>query len=211
MQWPRSRNPTHQPFPRINTDTDTNSGVSRIVVSHPHFLGACLSWSNALATRPPIFLHAADREWVTRPEKEEDGGSDSGRSSPRYVFWEGDELPLGDGLRAVRLGGHFPGSAVLLLAQGAEDGEAVAFTSDTILPVPHRQWVSFMFSFPNLLPLPGSEVGRLRARVAAWPEAFVRLYGPFASSVIKTKAKTAVLESAQRYLDALAGRYHGQG
>lgn len=126
------------------------------------------------------------------------------------MFWEGDELALGEGLRAVRLGGHFPGSAVLLLANCAEDGETVAFTSDTILPVPHREWVSFMFSFPNLLPLPDFEVRRIRNTVAAWPEAFARLYGPFASSVIKGKAKEAVLESAQRYLDALGGKYHGE-
>lgn len=149
-----------------------------------------------------IYLHAADRGWVTRLDTE--------GSSPRYVFWEGDELALGEGLRAVRLGGHFPGSAVLLLANSAEDGEAVAFTSDTILPVPHCKWVSFMFSFPNLLPLPPSEVQRIRDCVAAWPEAFVRLYGPFPSSVIKGGAKGAVLESAQRYLDVLAGKYHGQ-
>lgn len=110
----------------------------------------------------------------------------------------------------MRLGGHFPGSAVLLLSRSAEDGAAVAFTSDTILPVPHQQWVSFMFSFPNLLPLPAFEVARLRDAVAAWPEAFDRLYGPFATSVIKQGAKQAVLESAKRYLACLEGQYHGR-
>lgn len=66
-----------------------------------------------------------------------------------------------------------------------------------------------MFSFPNLLPLPAFEVERLQAAVAKL-EAFDRLYGPFATSVIKGGAKAAVLESAERYLDALAGRYHGR-
>lgn len=182
-----------------------HSGVSKIVVSHPHFLGSCLAWSRRLATQPRVYLHAADRAWVTRPDPD------------RYVFWEAEELPLGDqgddeppSLRAVRLGGHFPGSSILLWARSAAGGAAVAFTSDTILPVPHRRWVSFMFSFPNLLPLPAFEVERLRAAVRALPEAFDRLYGPFATSVIEGGAKAAVLESAERYLDALAGRYHGR-
>lgn len=177
------------------------SGVDIIVVSHPHFLGSCLAWSNALTPTPPIYLHAADREWVTRP---------ADTSSYRYAFWDGDDYYLMPGLRIVRLGGHFPGSSVLLLEEACRDGEAVAFTSDTILPVPHRNWVSFMFSFPNMLPLPAFEVERIQAAVREMPEDFERLYGPFATSVIEAGAKDAVLDSAQRYLDALTGRYHGR-
>jgi hypothetical protein len=39
---------------------------------------------------------------------------------------------------------------------------------------------------------------------------FDRLYGPFATSSILGNAKEAVLESAQRYLNSLAGKYHGK-
>ena len=61
-----------------------------------------------------VYLHAADRQWVTCP-------------SPRLQFWEGDERQLGPGLRLLRLGGHFPGSCVLLW-EAARDGKGVLFT-----------------------------------------------------------------------------------
>ena len=66
--------------------------------------------------RPQVYLHAADRQWVTRP-------------SPRLEFWEGDERQLGPGLRLLHLGGHFPGSCVLLW-KAARDGKGAMFTGE---------------------------------------------------------------------------------
>lgn len=66
--------------------------------------------------RPQVYLHAADRQWVTRP-------------SPRLEFWEGDERQLGPGLRLMHLGGHFPGSCVLLW-EAARDGKGAMFTGE---------------------------------------------------------------------------------
>ena len=109
----------------------------------------------------------------------------------------------------VRLGGHFQSSSVLLVQSSAEDGRGVMFTGDTILPVPHGRWCSFMYSFPNLLPLPAFIVEDIKAKVETLPD-FDRLYGPFPTSSILGNAKEAVLESAQRYLDSLAGKYHGK-
>ena len=65
---------------------------------------------------PQVLLHAADRRWVTRP-------------SPRLEFWQGDERQLGPGLRLMRLGGHFPGSCVLLW-EAAQDGRGVLFAGE---------------------------------------------------------------------------------
>jgi len=45
----------------------------------------------------PIYLHAADRQWVMRPDK-------------TLVFWEGETRPLGHGLTLIRCGGHFDGA-----------------------------------------------------------------------------------------------------
>jgi hypothetical protein len=65
---------------------------------------------------------------------------------------------------------------------------------------------SARYSFPNLLPLPAFQVQRIRDRVKAIEEEFDRLYGAFATSIVG-QAKHAVLESADRYLRALAGDY----
>ncbi|GAB5032416.1 hydrolase [Nannochloropsis oceanica] len=176
-------------------------GISKIILSHPHFLGSCITWSKAFGD-VPIFLHKSDKEWITRPVE--------GKTSP-YFLWEGEETlsSLCPTLKLVRLGGHFPSSSVLLLESSAEDGKGVVFAGDTILPVPHGRWCSFMYSFPNLLPLPAFIVEDIKAKVEKLPD-FDRLYGPFSTSSILGNAKEAVLESAQRYLDSLAGKYHGK-
>jgi glyoxylase-like metal-dependent hydrolase (beta-lactamase superfamily II) len=180
-------------------------GVRHIVLSHPHFLGSCITWSKVFGDAR-IYLQAFDKDWVTRPDERcEEKGS-------RYLFWTEDfHFFLGGvmSLRAARLGGHFKSSSVLLLESSAEDGKAIMFTGDTILPVPHGRWCSFMYSFPNLLPLPAFVVEEIKDRVEGLPD-FDRLYGPFATSSILGNAKEAVLESAQRYLNSLAGKYHGK-
>ena len=180
-------------------------GVQHIVLSHPHFLGSCITWSKAFGD-VPIHLQALDKDWVTRPDEKLEG------KGPRYIFWEGAIHFLGNMsavLQVVRLGGHFSSSSVLLVESSAEDGKGIMFTGDTILPVPHGRWCSFMYSFPNLLPLPAFVVEEIKAKVEKLPN-FDRLYGPFTTSSIVGNAKEAVLESAQRYLDSLAGKYHGK-
>jgi hypothetical protein len=65
----------------------------------------------------------------------------------------------------VRCGGHFPGSAVLHWADGA-DGRGALFTGDTIQVVSDRRWVSFMYSYPNLIPTNAATVRQIVAAVA---------------------------------------------
>src|SRR5215204_1049159 len=40
-------------------------GVSAIAISHPHYYTTMVEWSRALGG-VPIYLHAADRQWVMR-------------------------------------------------------------------------------------------------------------------------------------------------
>jgi glyoxylase-like metal-dependent hydrolase (beta-lactamase superfamily II) len=79
-----------------------------------------------------VYMHAADQAWTSR------------KGHPRMQYWSGDVLPLGGGVSAVRIGGHFPGSCVLHIASSARDGKPVLLTSDNIHCVPHRRWLSFM-------------------------------------------------------------------
>lgn len=54
-------------------------GLKAIAVSHPHYYTSCQDWARAFGC--PIHLHAADREWLMRPD-------------PAVRFWDGDTLPL---------------------------------------------------------------------------------------------------------------------
>src|SRR6185503_4665016 len=108
-----------------------------------------------------IYLHAADREWVMR-------------DSPRIQFWEGTTFPLWDDITLINCGGHFDGGTVLHWPGGA-DGRGALFTGDTIQVVMDRSWVSFMRSYPNLIPLPPPAIRQICERIE--PFAFEQVYG----------------------------------
>lgn len=169
---------------------EAKGGVAAIAICHPHFYTGMVEWSRALGN-VPIWLHAADREWLMRPD-------------PAIHFWEGetaDPLP-GSGLTVVRCGGHFPGSSVLHWPVGA-GGKGALFTGDTIMVVSDRRWVSFMYSYPNLVPLDAASIDRIVAAVE--PYAFDRIYGAWYGSVVATGAKEAVRRSAARYREWIEG------
>jgi glyoxylase-like metal-dependent hydrolase (beta-lactamase superfamily II) len=147
-----------------------------------------IEWANQFDV--PIFLHEATRKWVMRPD-------------PRIIFWSAETYSLSHDITFVRLGGHFSGSTVLHWKGGAE-GKGVLLTGDTITVVADRKWVSFMYSFPNLIPLPAAEVRRIRDTIA--PYAFERLYGGWFDAVVASNAHHAVLASANRYMQALEHR-----
>lgn len=160
-------------------------GIAAITASHPHLYGSMVEWAECFDA--PIYLHEADRQWVMRPD-------------PRITFWSGETMALPGDLTLVRLGGHFPGSTVLHWPAGAE-GKGTLLTGDTIYVVADRAWVSFMYSYPNLIPLPARTIRRIRDAIA--PYRFSRLYSGFAGRVVSTDASAAVQRSAERYLMAI--------
>jgi glyoxylase-like metal-dependent hydrolase (beta-lactamase superfamily II) len=161
-------------------------GLSAIAVSHPHFYGCMAEWSQAFGG-VPIYVHADDRQWVTRPDK-------------AILYWDGPAYELADGVTLVRCGGHFEGSAVLHWADGAE-GKGALFTADTIHVAGDRQHVTFMRSFPNLIPISTRKVECILQAVE--PYAFDRIYGGWPERVIDADAKPAVKRSAERYIKAI--------
>jgi glyoxylase-like metal-dependent hydrolase (beta-lactamase superfamily II) len=170
------------------TTIERRGGLAAIAVSHPHFFTGVAEWSRAFGGAP-IFLHGDDRSWVTRPDE-------------AIVFWEGetaDPLP-GSDLTLIRCGGHFPGSCVLHWAAGA-GGAGALLTGDTIQVVSDRRWVSFMYSYPNLIPLGAEAIHRIVAAVEPYP--FDRLYGGWSGSIVASDAKEAVRRSAARYLERI--------
>ena len=172
---------------------ETLGGVDTIAISHPHYYAAMNSWAERFDAR--VLLHAADRQHVVHP-------------GPRIEFWDGDRYTISDRFELVRLGGHFAGATVCV-AREMEGGRTALLAGDVIQVVPDRGWVSFMWSYPNLIPLPAAEIARIRARVEQLE--FDRLYGAWWNRVIPADAKRCVLASADRYLAALRGELLAHG
>jgi glyoxylase-like metal-dependent hydrolase (beta-lactamase superfamily II) len=160
-------------------------GISAIAISHPHFYSSMVEWSRAFDA--PIYLHADDRQWVMRPD-------------PAIEFWEGETKSLGDALTLIRCGGHFAGGTVLHWAALAQ-GKGGLLSGDILHVVSDRRYVSFMYSYPNLIPLPARAIRRIVAAVE--PFEFDRIYGGWWNRVVASKAKAAVADSAGRYIAAL--------
>jgi hypothetical protein len=163
-------------------------GIRAIAISHPHYYSAMTAW--AAAFDAPVHLHAADRSWVVRPDE-------------RLVFWDGETAELQPGLTLVRCGGHFAGGTVLHWAGGA-DGRGALLSGDILQVVEDRRHVSFMRSYPNLIPLSAAAVRRIVGKMGGLE--FERVYGAFWGRVIAEDGKSAVRRSAERYIAAVGGR-----
>jgi hypothetical protein len=161
-------------------------GISAICMSHPHFYGACVDWADAFDAR--ILLPRADAEWVQRP-------------SPRIEFFDDEAAPV-PGTTLARIGGHFDGAAVLHWPAGSQ-GRGALLTGDTVTVVQAREWVSFMWSYPNLVPLDEGTIEQIARRVERF--AFDRIYGGWWGRIVMRDGPGAVRRSADRYIARLRG------
>jgi hypothetical protein len=165
-------------------------GLAAIAISHPHFYTSMVEWSRAFAD-VPIHLHAADQRWVMRPD-------------PAIKHWQGDTLKLLPDITLIRCGGHFPGGTVLHWSKGAE-GRGVLCSADIATVAVDRKFLSFMRSYPNLIPLSAKQV--IGIGKALEPFTFDTIYGHFFDRVIASNGKQALANSVRRYVAALAGAY----
>ncbi|KAG9232428.1 beta-lactamase-like protein [Amylocarpus encephaloides] len=138
-------------------------GLAAIVISHPHYYSTHLEWAEEFNC--PVYLSWEDKEWLNRHD----------RLGKARCFIEGPSVELElngemSGITAIKLGGHFPGSLVLL-AFGR------LMIADTIVTTPSGKgdWssgpagpqaerpeglnsYSFLWSIPNMIPLSAEEV-----------------------------------------------------
>ena len=162
-------------------------GLAGIACSHPHFFASAVEWSHAFNSIP-VYIHGMDRKYVTRLD-------------PVVAFWEGEALELTEGVTMLRCGGHFPGSSVLHWAGGA-DGQGVLLTGDTLQVRPDKG-LTFMHSYPNLIPLDPRSVQHIADTLAPWP--FEAIYGGWWERVIPENAKQVMANSVEQYITAVTG------
>ena len=157
-------------------------GVSAIAISHPHYYSAMVEWSEAFGG-VPIYIHERDAQWVQR------------RGNVR--LWDGDAVQALPGRTLYRAGIHFAGGTILHWPAGA-DGAGALCTGDIFQVVEDRRWVSFMYSYPNLIPEHPDTI--MRAVRMVEPLEFEVIYGAWWTKVVTQDAKGAVVRSAERYL-----------
>lgn len=161
-------------------------GISAICMSHPHFYGAHVEFAEAFDAR--VLVPKADAAWIRRPSE--------------HVELFDDEVEPVPGLTLARIGGHFDGAAVLHWQAGSE-GRGALLTGDTVTVVPDRGWASFMWSYPNLIPLDEHAVRDIAMRVGRFQ--FDRVYGGWWGRVIVENGAASVRRSAERYVERLHG------
>ena len=122
------------------------------------------------------------------------------RHSYGIKLWEGETLRLTQDVTVIRGGGHFSGSCMLHWAGGA-GGRGIVCSSDTAYVAADRKHVTFMRSYPNLVPLPAARVKAIASALA--PFEFDMMFGNFFDSVIRGGAKQAFQASVERYLAAI--------
>jgi len=162
-------------------------GLIGVAISHPHYYASMVEWAHAFDV--PVYLHAADRQWVMRPD-------------PAIKFWDGNTLPLADGVTLIRCGGHFAGGTVLHWAKGAA-GRGALLSGDIVQVLPNRRFVSFMRSYPNFFPLAAPAVERIGALLEPYP--FDIIYGAWFDRIVPRDGKAIVQSSVARYVAAIRG------
>ena len=163
-------------------------GIKAIAISHPHFYTTMVEWAHAFDA--PVHLHAADKDWIMRPD-------------PAIRLWEGETHELWDGVTLVRCGGHFEGGTVLHWAGGA-GGRGAVCGGDILTVTTDRKWLSFMRSYPNFIPLSQRAVEHIGKALV--PFSFDAIYGHYFDRVIAQDGKALLARSVERYVAAIEGK-----
>jgi len=158
----------------------SKGGLNGIAFSHPHFYSTMNDWSAVFDC--PVYIHQKDQRWIV------DKGS-------HLSLWSGDEKDLWNGIRLINIGGHFPGSSILLVPFLRPEA---SFCGDTFVISPNKKHTAVMHSYPNRIPLPLSEVERIRERMR--PLQFDTIHGWVDSQSILGEAKQVLDRSLAKYI-----------
>ena len=162
-------------------------GLAAIAISHCHYYTTMIAWSEAFGD-VPIYLHENNRKWVQRQDR-------------RITYWSGEEFTLTPSSTLYRVPGHFSGGTLMRWTDGA-DGKGALLAGDILQVTMDRSFVSFMYSYPNMIPINAAMARRIGAILE--PLEFDRIYGAFWGRVVATNAKDAARRSVARYIEAIS-------
>ncbi|KAK7961598.1 metallo-beta-lactamase family protein [Apiospora aurea] len=157
-------------------------GLSAIVISHPHYYSTHLEWARAFHC--PVYLAAEDREWLAQTDEEHQvfvpEGTEELELELKPSTYDESGQPqqqlqqaTPSGVKILKLGGHFPGSFVLLYRRRLLLADTLLTTpaglgswhADAVGSARHRprgmNSYAFMWSIPNMIPLPPAELVRM--------------------------------------------------
>lgn len=126
----------------------SKGGLKAIAFSHPHYYTIMNEWANTF--RCPIYIHESDKRWIFN-------------KGEHITLWGGTEKELWGGLKIFNIGGHFPGSSILHIPFLSPKGTILC--GDTFYISPNKKHMAPMYSYPNKIPLPVSEVNRIKMQM----------------------------------------------
>ncbi|OAA52137.1 Beta-lactamase-like protein [Cordyceps fumosorosea ARSEF 2679] len=175
-------------------------GLAAIVISHPHFYSAHVVWARAFAC--PVYLASEDAPaWCAV------------RSPAHQQLLTAPETSILPGVTAVKVGGHFPGSLVLLFERHLFVADTFMLTLSGVGDYGGRErpqglnTFSFMWSYPNMIPLGADELAGMWERVRGCE--FEAAHGSFVGRDLEDSAvKARLLESMQLQVRAMGHSAH---
>jgi hypothetical protein len=158
----------------------SKGGLKAIAFSHPHYYSNMNNWAEVFDC--PLYIHKSDEDWVL--------------NRGRYVtLWSGETKDLWDEMTIHNIGGHFPGSSILRVPALSKNGAVMV--GDTLTLSPSHRHIAVMYSYPNRIPLPVTEMARIRRRVDKIP--FDALYGFYSDQNLTEDVRQILTTSFDKY------------
>ncbi len=130
----------------------------------------------------PIFLPNSEQDFIVNP-------------TDKIQFWKDDLMDFWDGIQLIKIGGHFPGSSILLLPKTS--GKGIVLCGDTFNLSLSMKHFSVMYSYPNRMPLHIKEIDKIKQKMQHID--FAELYGFWPYQNLSTNPKKILMESLERY------------
>lgn len=162
------------------TFIQSKGGLNAIALSHPHYYSNMNEWGETFNC--PVYTHEYNAMHIV----------DNGK---QISLWKGRDLDLWDGIKVKLIGGHFDGSCILYVPALSENGTVLC--GDTLYISPSKQHMAVMYSYPNRIPLPITEVNRVGERFLEIT--FDSIYGFYSYQNVLGNAEGILQRSLARY------------
>lgn len=159
----------------------SKGGLNAIALSHPHYYSNMNEWGETFNC--PVYTHEHNTMHIV----------DNGE---QISLWKGRDFDLWDGMKVKLIGGHFDGSCILHVPGLSEKGTVLC--GDTLYISPSKQHMAVMYSYPNRIPLPLSEINKVQERFQEI--SFDRIYGFYNDQNVLEDAEKILQKSFKRYL-----------